>query len=59
MSMSKKARTSTPADDEKQALWLKHGRPLCDDMADSLEKKGGGYKHVTFIPNRGCYRAQK
>ena len=58
MSMSKKARTSTPADDEKQALWLKHTRPLCDDMAGSLEKKGGGYKHVTFIPNRGCYRAQ-
>ena len=59
MSMSKKARTSTSADDEKQALWLKHTRPLCDDMADSLEKKGGaGYKHVTFNRRMGCYIAQ-
>ena len=59
MSISKKARTSTPADDEKQALWLKHSRPLCDDMADSLEKKGGaGYKHVTFRRNRGTYMAR-
>ena len=31
--MSKKARMSTPADDEEQALVRKHGRPLCDDMA--------------------------
>ena len=57
MSMSKKARTSTPADDEKQALWQEHGRPMCDSMAGSLEKKGG-YKHVTFNRSRGCYIAQ-
>ena len=50
---------STSADDEKQALWLKHTRPLCDDMAGSLEKKGGaGYKHVTFHRARGYYTAQ-
>ena len=55
--MSKKARTSTPADDEKQALWQEHGRPMCDSMAGSLEKKGG-YKHVTFNRRRGCYIAQ-
>ena len=59
MSMSKKARTSTQADDEKQALWQEHGRPMCDEMAGSLEKKGGaGYKHVTFNRLRGCYIAQ-
>ena len=47
------------ADGEKQALWLKHPRALCDELAGSLEKKGGaGYKHVTFRRNRGTYMAR-
>ena len=59
MSMSKKARTSTPADDEEQALWWKHGRPLCDSMAGSLEKKCiSGYKHVSLHRKSGRYHAQ-
>ena len=58
MSMSKKARMSTPADDEEQALVRKHGRPLCDDMAGSLKKKGGaGYKHVHLDRTKGRYKA--
>ena len=57
--MSKKARTSTPADDEEQALWWKHGRPLCDSMAGSLEKKCiSGYKHVSLHRKSGRYHAQ-
>ena len=36
-----------PADDEKQELWRKHGRILCDNMANSLKKNSiSGYKHV-------------
>ena len=59
MSMSKKARMSTPADDEEQALVRKHGRPMCDSMAGSLKKEGGaGYKHVNFNREKGCYIAQ-
>ena len=58
LSMSKKARMSMSADGEKQALWLKHSRALCDELAGSLEKKGGaGYKHVTFHRDKGRYRA--
>ena len=34
VSMSKKARVSTPADDEKPELWRKHGLTLYDDMAN-------------------------
>ena len=57
--MSGKARVSRLADDEKLELWGKHGRPLCDSMADSLKKKSiSGYKHVTFQRKRGDYRAQ-
>ena len=60
--MSKKARMSTPADDEEQALVRKHGRPMCDSMAGSLKKKSiSGYKHVTFQAfqrKNGNYRAQ-
>ena len=59
MSAPKKARVSSPADDEKQALWLMHTRPLCDDMAKSLEKEGGaGYKHVTIDSKGGAYLAR-
>ena len=59
MSMSKKARTSTPADDEEQALWRKHGRLMCDSMAGSLEKKCiSGYKHVSFHRAKGKGVAQ-
>ena len=55
--MSKKARMSTSADGEKQALWLKHTRALCDELAGSLEKEGGaGYKHVSR--GKGCYTAK-
>ena len=46
------------ADGEKQALWLKHPRALCDELAGSLEKKGGaGYKHVAFHREKGRYMA--
>ena len=59
MSMSKKARTSTPAEDEEQALWRKHGRPMSDSMAGSLEKKCiSGYKHVSLHRKSGRYLAQ-
>ena len=49
---------SMSADGEKQALWLKHPRALCDELAGSLEKKGGaGYKHVSFNREKGRYVA--
>ena len=46
------------ADDEKLELWGKHGRTLCDSVADSLKKKSSsGYKHVIFVRKRGVYSA--
>ena len=56
--MSGKARVSRLADDEKLELWGKHGRTLCDSVADSLKKKSSsGYKHVIFVRKRGVYSA--
>ena len=57
--MSKKARLSTPADIEEQALWGEHGRTLCDDMAGSLKNNGAsGYKYVAPKNSCGKYRVQ-
>ena len=38
MSTSKKARASSPADEEKKELWDKYGRVRCDGLANSLKK---------------------
>ena len=48
MSASKKARASSPADEEKGELWDKYGRDQCDGLANSLKKDTNqtGYKHV-------------
>ena len=54
--MSKKQRVSTPANDEKQELGRKHGRILCDNMANSLKKNSiSGYKHVYPRTTKGTY----
>ena len=48
MSTSKKARASSPADEEKKELWDKYGRVRCDGLANSLKKDSNktGYRHV-------------
>ena len=48
MSASKKARVSSPAEEEKKELWDKYGRDRCDSLASSLKKATNktGYRHV-------------
>ena len=48
MSTSKKARASSPADEEKKELWDTYGRVRCDGLANSLKKDTNktGYRHV-------------
>ena len=55
MSTSKKARASSPADEEKKELWDKYGRVRCDGLANSLKKdsnKTSGYRHVYPVSKR-------
>ena len=57
MSTSKKARLSSPADDEMKELWGKDGgRVLCDGLANSLKttRNKTGYRYV--YPVGGTYR---
>ena len=57
MSTSKKARVSSPADEEKKDLWDKYGSNRCDGLANSLKKdsnKTSGYRHV--YPVSGTFR---
>ena len=57
MSTSKKARMSSPADDEMKELWGKNGgRVLCDGLANSLKttRNKTGYRYV--YPVGGTYR---
>ena len=48
MSASKKARVSSPAEEEKKEFWDKYGRDRCDSLASFLEKATNktGYRHV-------------
>ena len=59
MSTSKKARASSPADEEKNELWDKYGRVRCDGLANSLKKDTNktDYRHVYPVSksNRGTY----
>ena len=60
MSTSKKARVSSPADEEKKELWDKYGHARCDGLANSLKKdsnKSSGYRHVYPVSKvyRGTY----
>ena len=60
MSTSKKARASSPADEEKKELWDKYGRVRSDGLANSLKKdsnKSSGYRHVYPVSKvyRGTY----
>ena len=44
----KKARVSSPAEEEKQELWDKYGHDACDSLANSLKKDSNitGYRYV-------------
>ena len=60
MSTSKKARASSPADEEKKKLWDTYGSNRCDGLANSLKKdtnKTTGYRHVYPVLKayRGTY----
>ena len=49
MSASKKARVSSPAEEEKKELWDNYGRDRCDSLANSLNNdrnKTTGYRYV-------------
>ena len=56
MSTSKKARVSSPADEEMEELWYKYGRDRRDGLANSLKKDTNqtGYKHV-YAQSSGTY----
>ena len=52
MSASKKARVSSPAEEEKE-FWDKYGRDRCDSLASSLKKATNktGYRPVYKLPD--------
>ena len=55
----KKARVSSPAEEEKQELWDKYGHDACDSLANSLKKDSNitGYRYVYPVSktHRGSY----
>ena len=59
MSASKKARVSSPAEEEKKEFWDTYGRDRCDSLASSLKKATNktGYRHVYQVSKtyRGSY----